>query len=147
MSQSDAHSDLVQSIVEKLAQRYPGINLNADLQQFPGDELPPLIDSYRPDVYGWQGDEGLLVIAEAKTDHDIDNPHTRAQLTSFISYLEKQKQGCFILVVTGVGATRAKTLLRFMRVELQVKNTNLEVFDTCDLWSLDPESGVQWLLT
>lgn len=147
MSQSDAHRDLVQSIVEKLAQRYPGINLNADLQQFPGDELPPLIDNYRPDVYARQDNIGLLVIAEAKTDNDIDDPHTRAQLTSFISYLEKQKQGCFVFVVTGVGAARAKTLLRFMRMELQVKNTRLEVFDTCDLWLLDSQGGVQWLLT
>lgn len=147
MSQSDAHRDLVQSIVEKLAQRYPGINLDADLQQFPGDELPPLIDGYRPDVYARQDHKGLLVIAEAKTDNDVDNPHTRAQLTSFISYLEKQKQGCFVIVVTGVGATRAKTLLRFMRMELQVKNTKLKVFDTCDLWLLDSQGGVQWLLT
>ena len=147
MSQSDAHRDLVQSIVEKLAQRYPGINLKVDLQQVPGDELPPLIDGYRPDVYVRQDQKGLLVIAEAKTDNDIDNPHTRAQLTSFISYLEKRKQGCFVLVVTGVGATRAKTLLRFLRMELQVKSTKLEVFDTCDLWLLDSQGGVQWLLT
>lgn len=147
MSQSDAHRDLVQSIVEKLTQRYPGISLKADLQQVPGDELPPLIDGYRPDVYVRQDQKGLLVIAEAKTDNDIDNPHTRAQLTSFISYLEKRKQGCFVLVVTGVGATRAKTLLRFLRMELQVKSTKLEVFDTCDLWLLDSQGGVQWLLT
>ncbi len=147
MSQSDAHRSLVQSIVEKLVQRYPGLKLNADLQQSPGDELPPFIGGYRPDVYARQDCEGLVVIAEAKTDNDIDSPHTRAQLTSFISHLERQKLGYFILVVTGVGATRAKTLLRFMRMELQVKNTKLEVFDTCDLWLLDSHGGIQWLLT
>ena len=147
MSQSDAHRDLVQAVVEKLAQRYPDINITADLQQLPGDELPPIIDGYRPDVYARQKHKFLLVIAEAKTDYDIDNSHTRAQVTSFINHLEQQKQGIFILVVTGSGAARAKTLLRFMRVELRVQNTRLEVFDTCDFWLLDSQGGVQWLLT
>ena len=147
MSQSDAHKDLVESIVEKLAQHYPDINIIADLQQFPGDELPPFIDGYRPDLYARQDHKGLIVIAEAKTDNDIDSSHTCEQLTSFIKHLEKQKQGIFVLVVTGSGACRAKTLLRFMRVELGVKNTKLQVFDTCDFWLLDSEGGVRWLLT
>ena len=41
---------------------------------------PIPVRGVRPDACGVHGDEGLLAFAEAKTAHDVDNVHTRAQL-------------------------------------------------------------------
>ena len=146
MSQSEAHRTLVETVAVAIVKRHRGIVTTVDLQLSPGDELPPLIDGFRPDVYAKNSQIGLIVIAEAKTDNDIDNRHTHGQITSFINYLERQKKGSFILAVTGIGADRAKTLLRFTRRELGVESTMIEVFDCCDFWRLDPSSGVKWHL-
>lgn len=137
---------MVEKVAEMVDKRFPGIMLKVDLQQFPGDELPPLIEGFRPDIYGKNNQMGVTLIAEAKTDNDIDNKHTHRQVMSFINYLERQNKGCFILAVTGVGANRAKTLLRFACKELNVKNITIEVFDCCDFWQLDLHGGVKWHL-
>ena len=81
----------------------------------PGDEVPPLIGGFRPDVYGRKTSASSIVIAEAKTDGDLDNKHTHNQIKSFIDYLERRENSFFVLSVTGYGANRAKTLLRFMQ--------------------------------
>ncbi len=147
MSQSEEHKTLVEMVAAAIEKRHPGTALSVDLQQAPGDELPPLIGGFRPDVYARNSRTGLVVIAEAKTDNDIDNRHTYAQIMSFINYLERQEKGSFILAATGVGADRAKTLLRFVCMELSVKSIMVEVFDCCDFWLLDLHSGVKWHLT
>lgn len=146
MSQSEEHKFLVEKVAEMVDKRFPGIMLKVDLQHSPGDELPPLVEGFRPDVYGRNNQMGVTLIAEAKTDNDIDNKHTHRQVMSFISYLERQNKGYFILAVTGIGANRAKTLLRFACKELNVKNTTIEVFDCCDFWQLDLHGGVKWHL-
>ena len=92
MSQSEAHKTLVEMVAEAVEKRYPGIVINVDLQQSPGDELPLLIGGFRPDLYAKNNQKGLIIIAEAKTDNDIDNRHTYEQITSFIKYLERHKK-------------------------------------------------------
>lgn len=146
MSQSEAHKILVEMVAAAIERRHRGFATTVDLQLSPGDELPLLIDGFRPDVYARNNQMGSIIIAEAKTDNDIDNRHTYEQITSFIKYLERQKKGNLILAVTGIGADRAKTLLRFMHRELCVERTMIEVFDCCDFWQFDPSSGVKWHL-
>ncbi len=146
MSQSEAHRTLVEMVTTAIEKRHQGIVAIADLQLSPGDELPPLIDGFRSDVYARNNQMGLIIIGEAKTDNDIDNRHTYDQITSFINYLERQKKGNLILAVTGISADRAKTLLRFIRRELGVEKTIMEVFDCCDFWRLDPSGGIKWHL-
>lgn len=149
MSQSDAHKNLVLQVVTELESRYLQISIVADIQQNPGDPVPPLIDGFRPDVYATMSKDSVLmvVVAEAKTDGDLDNEHTDAQLSAFINYLEQQGNGSFILAVTGHSADHAKTLLRFMHQTNRVKNTVLAVFDSYDFWELDTNSGLLWHLT
>ncbi len=127
--------------------RYPKMSIITDIQQSPGDPVPPLINGFRPDVYAnSKVKKQSTIIAEAKTDRDIDNSHTHKQVSSFINYLEKRIKGHFIFSVTGCGADRAKTILRFMYQELCTTHTILSVFDSHDLWSLDLDSGVKWHL-
>ena len=146
MSQSKAHRTLVKGTVDVLSSRFTNISMLVDLQQKPGDEVPPKIGRFRPDVYATRKREHFIVIAEAKTDGDIDNQHTHDQVISFIKYLNQSETSLFILAVTGYGADRARTFLRFIRKELQVVSAEIEVFDGCDFWRLDSKEGVNWHL-
>lgn len=147
MSQSDTHRELVIQVTKALESRYPQISFITDVQQIPGDEVPPLIGRFRPDVYGRKTSVDSIVIAEAKTDGDLDNKHTHNQIKSFINYLERRENGFFTLSVTGYGANRAKTLLRFIRQHMNVMSTDIIVFDSCDFWLLDPTGGAIWHLS
>ena len=147
MSQSDAHRKLVVQVAKVLKSHYPRLAIITDLQHNPGDEVPPKIDGYRPDVYARETSADSIVIAEAKTDGDLGNIHTHNQIGSFFSYLERKGNGSFVLSVTGCRADRAKTLLRFMRRHMQVKSIDIAVFDGCDLWRLDPIGGIKWRLS
>ena len=147
MSQSDAHRELVIQVTKALESRYPRISFITDVQQIPGDEVPPLIGGFRPDVYGRKTSANSIVIAEAKTDGDLDNKHTHNQIKSFIDYLERRENSFFVLSVTGYGANRAKTLLWFMRQDMNVISTDIIVFDGCDFWLLDPTGRTIWHLS
>lgn len=148
MSQSDIHRNLVIRVAEALAVRYPGVSFTTDLQQIPGDAVPPVIGGFRPDVYACRRTSaGPVVIAEAKTDRDLDNKHTYNQVASFIAYLEQIGNGLFVLSVTGYGADHAKTLLRFIRQDVRVTYTGIAVFDSCDFWFIDPDGGRKWHLS
>ena len=146
MSQSDTHRKLVIQVAKALELRCPRISIITDVQQTPGDLVPPVIDGYRPDVYA-RMPANAIVIAEAKTDSDIDNRHTRNQTLSFLTYLERNGNGLFVLSVTGYGANRAKTLLRFIRRDTLVTSTDIAVFDGCDFWLLDSPGGRTWHLS
>lgn len=145
MSQSKAHKTLVKGVVGALESRFTDISMLVDLQQNPGDELPPKIGRFRPDVYAtWKQEH--FIIAEAKTDGDLDNQHTHDQVISFIKYLNRSETNLFILSVTGYKADRAKTFLRFIRKELQIVSARIEIFDGCDFWRLDSRGGLNWHL-
>ena len=147
MSQSDAHRKLVAQVAKALESRCPRISIITDVQQTPGDAVPPVIDGYRPDVYARKMPANDIVIAEAKTDGDIDNTHTHNQIKSFLTYLERNGNGFFVLSVTGYGANRAKTLLRFIYRDTFVTSTEIAVFDGCDFWILDPTGAIIWRLS
>ena len=147
MSQSDAHRKLVTQVEKALEARYPRLSIVTDIQQAPGDAVPPLIDGYRPDVYARKIPTNEIVIAEAKTDSDIDKTHTHNQIVSFLTYLERNGNGLFILSATGHGANRAKTLLRFIYRATLVTSTDIAVFDGCDFWLLNPLGGIGWHLS
>lgn len=146
MSQSDEHRLLVLQLSEALAARHPGICTVVDVQAAPGDAVPPMFSGHRPDLYARLPNSAALIIGEAKTPRDIDNEHTRSQIRSFIAHLDHTQGSRLILATTGKGANSAKTLLRFMQMEDGQSKTRIQVFDTCDFWTFDSQTGVLWLL-
>ena len=146
MSQSDEHRLLVLQLSEALATRHPGIRTVVDVQATPGDSVPPIFGGHRPDLYAQLPDSAALIIGEAKTPSDIDNEHTRSQIRSFIAHLDHTPGSRLILATTGQGTNSAKTLLRFLQLEDGRSKTHIQVFDTCDFWTFDSQTGVLWLL-
>jgi len=113
MSQSKVHRKIVSDTAFALKQRYPQISLCTDLQEFPGDEIPPIIGGYRPDIFAYfPPSYSDILIAEAKINSDIDNQHTSRQIDAFLSNLEKSKGiGTFVLAVDGYVADHARIVL------------------------------------
>ena len=135
-------------VAEKITTNHPDISIVTDIQQAPGDAVPPMINGFRPDVYATtRPDSGLTVIAEAKTDLDLENRHTEQQVAAYVRYLEQVPKGIFIMAVTGHMANRAKTILRFFRQTNPAIRTTLSVFDSHDLWTLASEPETQWHLS
>ena len=98
--------------------------------------MPPLINGFRPDVFARDHSHHSAVIAEAKTAGDLDNPHTYSQISAFIDYLKKFRNGIFVLAVNGSTADHAKTIMRFAFMEKPGRFTSIAVFDSFDFWLL-----------
>lgn len=150
MSQSNEHRRLVIATAEAIEQRHPTIRVMTDLLDSPGDCIPPLIGGYRPDIIG-RGDATCLkvVIAEAKTDHDIDNRHTRDQIDAFVEHLEAipSGTGTFVLSVNGHAADAARTVLRFTCRQRVSSRLHIKLFDGLDFWNLGPMGTALWRLS
>lgn len=150
MSQSDTHRRLVAAATQAILQRYPTMHITADLLDKPGDKVPPLIGRYRPDIVA--GCTALCVqyiIAEAKTDGDIDNQHTRGQINAFVGYLDAMTTGTgtFIFVVNGNVADLARTVLRFACRQRVSSRLHIELFDGLDFWTLGKDGAPLWRLS
>lgn len=143
MSASDNHRRLILGGIEYIMSKYPKMKITSDIQDSPGDPVPFLIAGHRPDIYATdlsQDAKFNFIIAEAKTDHDIDKPHTDSQVKSFIDYLEKRENSQFIMLTTGVGARRAKSILRFVHDDGSAQRTQLSIFDTLELWHYNSDT-------
>lgn len=120
-----------------------------DLQQTPGDPVPPLISGYRPDIIAHPPANGPdLLIAEAKTNRDIDSQHTLDQINTFVEHLQTRPRGVgtFVLAVNGCVADRARTVLRFACRERVSPQVRVSLFDGLDFWNLGSAGAPQWRL-
>ena len=141
MSESEEHRSLVVKVRDVLHVLHPEGVHTTHLQRAPGDPIPPRLGGFRPDVLIRDG--ATRIIADAKTDRDLDRKHTYDQAVSFVRYLERSKAGLFVLSVTARRADLAKTVLRFVYREIGPSRTKVAVFDECDLWLLQ-SNGVTW---
>ena len=150
MSQSDAHRNLVLLTARAIQQRDPGLSVTTDLSAVPGDPVPPRIGGHRPDIIARHRTHPLrLIIAEAKTDGDVDNRHTRNQIEAFVSHLAVRPHGngTFVLAVSGRVADLARTVLRFTCRDFPSCRLCVTLFDGLDFWTLDPLGAPSWRLS
>lgn len=99
MAESIAHISYVRNIVTYMSKSVPGYQkemIQADLAEF-GKRTPQVIGGYYPDVY--YRTPSYFLIGEAKTDGDIDNYHTDAQIDCYIKELRSgfQKEKHLVL--------------------------------------------------
>ena len=150
MSQSDAHRDLVLMTAHAICQRDPGLRITTDLSTAPGDPVPPQIRGYRPDIVARRHtDPPTLLIAEAKTDGDVDNRHTRQQIEAFVGHLAAMPRGdgTFVLAVSGRVADTARGVLRFACRDRVSSRLRVALFDGLDFWTLGPPGAPSWRLS
>ena len=101
MTTSREHQTLVgivQAWCESQDQEENHIILIDDMTH-PGSPVPPAIGRYRPDLVWLRIDGTYRFIGEAKTDPDINNSHTRKQVSCYLEYLELQGSGTLVFAV------------------------------------------------
>ena len=149
MSQSNAHRELVLATALAIQQRHPDVSVCADLQEFPGDPVPPLIGGFRPDIFARSVCAcPNVLIAEAKTDRDIDNQHTLDQIGAFLDHLDTLPLGVgtLVLAVDGCAADLARTVLGFACRQRVSPRLRVKLFDGFDFWLLGAVGVRQWRL-
>ena len=132
-----------------IRQRDPGLWVTTDLSVAPGDPVPPQIGGYRPDIIARCPAKPIgLIIAEAKTDGDVDNRHTRHQIDAFVGHLAAMPygDGTFILAVSGHVADTARAVLRFACRDRVSCRLRVKLFDGLDFWTLSPPGAPLWRL-
>ena len=150
MSQSELHCLLVATAAEAIRELHPEMRLTLDIQESPGDPVPSLINGHRPDILGLCTDvPPRLVIADAKTDGDIDNLHTYSQIDAFLMHLEAMQSGIgtFILAVNGQAADKARGFLRLNCRHRVTSRLQVKIYDGLDFWTLTPPGGEPWHLS
>ena len=126
------------------------MHVTMDLLDAPGDPMPPYIGGHRPDIIARCTAASLqFVIAEAKTNGDIDNQHTRRQIGAFVDHLAAMTMGSgtFILAVNGHVADSARTVLRFACRQRVSSRIHIELFDGLDFWTLGSLGAPLWRLS
>jgi len=146
MSQSDEHKRLVRKMARAIGTRFPGVASVVDLPTGLRGAVPPLVDGYRPDLYGEDDAGGLVVVGEAETAAGLERRHTYRQLRAFAGHLERRGGGILVLAVPGGRGDRAKTLLRFVAFGLRIERAELWVFDGLDFWVWTSVGGGAWRL-
>ena len=126
------------------------MHITTDFLDVPGESIPPCIRGYRPDVFARCATTFRdFIIAEAKTDGDLDNEHTRSQIRAFVDHLDAMTtgSGTFILAVNGNVADLARTILRFSCRDRVSARLHIKLFDGLDLWTLGPLGAPVWRLS
>ena len=149
MAESTLHKELVICMANYVEENYSNTMIVTDLQEKPGDDTPPNIDGYRPDLFAtlaankaddYKAKENHKIIGEAKTSGDLKTKRSEMQISSFLSYLNKQKASSFILSVPYQSGDEAKSRLNFWCKEFNFLINDCIVFDQCDYWRLEDSS-------
>jgi len=115
MGESVSHVRLVESLLLWVATTYfrgDTGHILVDSRLLGSFSTPPRINGFVPDIYAENTSDGSLIIGEAKTARDIENRHTRAQLTAFLNRCAEDVNSLFVLAVPWDMERFAKVLLR-----------------------------------
>jgi hypothetical protein len=100
---------------------------------------PPLLAGYRPDVYAVSHDTRRVLLGEAKTPGDIDNRHTRSQLSVYFEHLLHEPLGEIWIAVPLASAGTALRVCRSVRSSLGARQVPLVITG----WLLGAKSFVE----
>lgn len=135
MGESQAHLALVDRAYSYIARRFPadrGFVTYVDGPNTSRSDKPPRIGGFVPDVVAANVPTTFYVIGEAKTLADLDNDHTRAQLTAFCRHL-RVHGGVLVMAVPWTVTVIARRL-----VASAVTETNAAEIETVILGDVPP---------
>ncbi len=101
MPSSQTHHNYTRCIVRWIEDNYSKDQMVviADLDNPIGEERPPNINGYIPDVYARNIENDISIIGEAKTQNDVRNKHTKNQINSYLDYLCVVRQGVLVIAI------------------------------------------------
>src|SRR6185436_18522219 len=128
MAEGALHRKLVGSLVERIRTEPDGSwLLFCDGVNEHSIGCPPQLDIVRPDLYARHKLEGRVVIGEAKTGTDIENDHTRLQLSYYFQHLASHPVSKLVLAVPFTEAGLAFRICQNVRRSVGLPNVPFEV--------------------
>jgi len=117
VTESARHAQLVDALVSRAIALAGGTQFTmcADLAATNYYPRPPPIGSVRPDMFATFETSGLLLLGEAKTAWDVDNPHTLQQLKDYFEYLQVRGTGELWLAVPIASAGEMYRVAQYSR--------------------------------
>jgi hypothetical protein len=132
LAESSQHTALVKVIINYIGREHAdmtGLGIMNDLSSPLGAEKPSRIEGFVPDVYAFDAPLTTTIIGEAKTHADLETEHSKRQIAAFLSFLERQPSGIFILAVPWQLKRRAEAIVGMVREAvgaLSVKTVTLD---------------------
>ena len=117
MPESLEHTGLLRMLVNHVQSTHMKVGdvvLTHDLPGHIGCEKPPSVGGFRPDLYLYSAPLKTVIIGEAKTFHDLDNDHSRAQYLAYVQHLAVCAYPLIILAVPWQLRRRASNMLQFI---------------------------------
>lgn len=132
MPESATHASLVQAIVafaESELGTLAEIAVREDALRPLRGEKPPRVEGYTPDVHATNIPTTRTLIGEAKTRLDLENEHSRQQISAFLRYLSYTAGGIFVLAVPLIAGATARRLVTELAAPLDNAAPRLVVLD------------------
>lgn len=131
MAESLAHITFVRKIVSYMSKTLPSYQdavTQADLAEY-GKRTPQVVGGYYPDVY--YRTPSCFAIGEAKTDEDIDNHHTAAQIRCYIEELRSgiQQEKHLILSSSVYSFAMIKNMVYRMKEKENLSDITFHIID------------------
>ena len=132
MAESATHAKLVESMRKWVIDtRFDGdsghvLVDNPDATPF---SKPPKTYGFVPDLYAKRRSGVGIIIGEAKTARDLENFHTRAQLTAFLRRCSEETDSLFVLAVPWHMERFARSLLRSIQYKEQICSVQAVVLE------------------
>ncbi len=125
-------SILHKMLVEKIKQWILGVSkeemlIFCDLENKSlGNDMPPKVESYIPDVYAIGKISNNVIIGEAKTSQwDLESEHSEWQIKAFLKHCSEKKNSMVVLAVHPELINCAKSLLSSSK-----RKNNLQLVET-----------------
>jgi len=130
MPESLSHMVFVKRIVDYIQTIPQDFVQNLLCAELPGFKSgsPKVIGGSVPDVF--YSDENTIVIGEAKTDNDIDNPHMSKQLDDYINEARTYNAQRHIVLCTSIIAyARLKNMIVLKKRREDITDISFHVLD------------------
>jgi hypothetical protein len=115
--ESALHVRLVERLIVTITNQHTkprGIILLADHHAY-GDDRPPQIGGYCPDVFASDVPATFHVIGEAKTPNDLQTPRSQRQIVAFLDHLSLYPGSTFYLAVPWFSGAKARSMVQSLR--------------------------------
>jgi hypothetical protein len=111
--ESAQHIRLVERLVETVKSRYQtpqGIIILADHHTF-GENQPPTVGGFKPDLFAQDLSATFRVIGEAKTANDLKDERSAKQIAAFLDHLSLYSNSSLYLAVPWLVKGKANNLI------------------------------------
>jgi len=135
MGESVQHMRLVKSLAEWVVDAYfenDAGHVLIDSPENSASAKPPRVYGFVPDVYAERSAPRHLVIGEAKTARDLENRHTRDQLTAFLTRCGQVPDSALVVAVPWHMTRFARALLRVLQRQADVREVMTVVLDALE---------------